>query len=120
MLLATLRELELSLHGARRHDKNWLEVIFHPEFREITRSGKMIDRRMTIDSLLAEDAAPSIISEDYQLVEMGQGMAMLHYKTRASDGRYHALRTSIWVNDLGNKWTLFFHQGTAIGAASEA
>jgi len=58
MLLEKLRLLECSLHGDRRNDPEWLELILHPEFREITRSGVTVDRLETIASLLREKAAP--------------------------------------------------------------
>lgn len=58
MLLEKLRLLECSLHGDRRNDRDWLELILHPEFREITRSGVMVNRSETITALLSEKDAP--------------------------------------------------------------
>ena len=67
MLLEKLRLLECSLHGDRRNDPEWLELILHPEFREITLSGVTVDRSETIASLLSEKAAPYILSSDFCL-----------------------------------------------------
>ena len=78
VLLEKLRLLECSLHGDRRNDPEWLELILHPEFREITRSGVTVDRSETIASLLSEKAAPYILSSDFRLTEMGCGYALLH------------------------------------------
>ncbi len=81
MLLEKLRWLECSLHGNRRNNQEWLELILHPEFSEITRSGVTVDRSETIASLLSEKAAPYILSSDFRLTEMGCGYALLHYRT---------------------------------------
>lgn len=112
MLLQKLRLLECSLHGYRRNDREWLELILHPEFREITRSGVTVDRSETIASLLSEKAAPYILSSDFRLTEMGCGYALLHYRTYYADGSHHALRSSCWICSDEGQWTLFFHQGT--------
>ena len=86
MLLEKLRLLECSLHGYRRNDREWLELLLHPEFREITRSGVMVDRSETITSLLSENTALPIISSDFRLTEMAEGCVMLHYRTSYADG----------------------------------
>ena len=44
MILEKLRLFEASLHGDRRYARDWLEQLLHPEFREITRHGVMVDR----------------------------------------------------------------------------
>ena len=112
MLLEQLRLLEASLHGNRRHDREWLELILHPEFREITRSGVEVDRSETIESLLNEKASPYILSSDFRLTGMGCGYALLHYRTFHADGSHKALRSSCWILSDEGRWTLFFHQGT--------
>jgi len=83
MLLEKLRLLECSLHGDRRNDWEWLELILHPAFREITRSGVMVNRSETITALLSEKDEPFILSSDFRLTEMGCGSALLHYRTFA-------------------------------------
>jgi hypothetical protein len=112
MLLETLRLLECSLHDDRRNDREWLERLLHPEFLEITRSGVMVDRSETITSLLNEKTASPIISSNFRLTEMGEGCAMLHYRTTYADGTRPALRSSCWLYSYKGHWTLVFHQGT--------
>lgn len=112
MLLEKLTLLECSLHGDRRNDPEWLELILHPEFREITRSGVTVDRSETIASLLSEKAAPYILSSDFCLTEMSCGYPLLHYRTFYADGSHHALRSSCWICSDEGQWTLFFHHGT--------
>jgi hypothetical protein len=112
MLLDKLKLLECSLHGDRRNDGEWLELLLHPEFREITRSGVMVDRSVTISSLLNEKKSSPIISSDFWLTEMGSGCAILHYRTSCADGSHLALRSSCWLYSEEGQWTLFFHQAT--------
>ncbi len=112
MLLETLRLLECSLHGERRNDTEWLERILHPEFREITRSGVMVERSEAIRSLLSEKVVSPIISRDFQLTVISGGCAMLNYRTSDADGSRAALRSSYWLCSAQGLWTLIFHQGT--------
>jgi len=112
MLLVKLRLLECSLHGDRRNNREWLERLLHPEFREITRSGVMVDRSQTIASLLSEKTASPVISSDFRLIEMGAGCAVLHYRTSYADGSHPALRSSCWLRSDEGQWALVFHQGT--------
>lgn len=112
MLLEKLRLLECSLHGDRRNDREWLELILHPAFREITRSGVMVNRSETITALLSEKDEPFILSSDFRLTEMGCGSALLHYRTFCADGSHPSLRSSYWICSDEGQWMLFFHQGT--------
>ncbi|WP_370461827.1 DUF4440 domain-containing protein [Rahnella sp. RcJ3] len=104
MLLEKLKALECSLHGARRNDRKWLEQILHPEFREITRSGVIVDRAETIASLAVELSPTIILSSDFRLLSIGEYCAILHYKTFNSDGSRASLRSSCWwvYSDRGN------------------
>ncbi|MFD3241941.1 DUF4440 domain-containing protein, partial [Rahnella perminowiae] len=112
MLLEKLKALECSLHGARRNDRKWLEQILHPEFREITRSGVIVDRAETIASLAVELSPTIILSSDFRLLSIGEYCAILHYKTFNSDGSRASLRSSCWVYSDRGQWELAFHQGT--------
>lgn len=112
MLLEKLRLLECSLHGDRRYDREWLELILHPAFREITRSGVMVNRSETITALISEKDASFILSSDFRLTEMRCGSALLHYRTCLADGSHPSLRSSCWICSDEDQWMLFFHQGT--------
>ncbi len=70
MLLEQLKTLERTLHGSRRNDREWLEQILHDQFREMTRSGVLIDRSQTIEALSAETVIPTILSSDFQLIQI--------------------------------------------------
>ena len=112
MLLEKLTALECSLHGEKRNDRQWLEEVLHPDFREITRSGFMVDRKETIDSLAGEENGPNILSSEFRLIRMSEDVALLQYRTVNSDGNRPSLRTSCWVCSGNGKWLLAFHQGT--------
>lgn len=112
MLLEELKQLECSLHGARRNDREWLEQTLHQEFREITRSGVVVDRAQTIASLTGEEQTLTILSSDFRLVSNSDHFAILHYRTFRPDGTRVSLRSSCWICSDDGKWTLIFHQGT--------
>ena len=77
MLLEQLKTLERTLHGSRRNDREWLEQILHDQFREMTRSGVLIDRSQTIEALSAETVIPTILSSDFQLIKIREDVAIL-------------------------------------------
>ncbi|XTZ40513.1 DUF4440 domain-containing protein [Salmonella enterica] len=112
MLLEKLKTLECSLHGARRNDREWLEQILHQEFSEITRSGILIDRAKTIDSLIGEADIPIIFSNDFKLIRISDNFAILYYRTCNADGSRASLRSSCWECSADGQWKLVFHQGT--------
>ncbi|MBP2199087.1 DUF4440 domain-containing protein [Pantoea cypripedii] len=118
MLLETLRLLESSLHSDRRCDREWLEGLLHPEFREITRSGLIVDRSETISCLLSEKTASPILSSDFRIIEIGRGCVILQYRTFYAEGSCPSLRSSYWVCSEEGQWTLIFHQGTPAAEGS--
>ncbi len=65
MLLEKLKRLECSLHNNKRNDRKWLEQILHEEFREITRSGMLVDRAETIEALSTEVGGSIIHSDEF-------------------------------------------------------
>lgn len=117
MLLEQLKALECTLHHSRRNDREWLDRLLHPEFREITRSGVIVDRAETIASLLSEKTKSPILSSHFQLTRMGEGCAILHYRTFYTDGSGESLRSSCWLRSEEDRWTLVFHQGTPAAGA---
>lgn len=112
MLLDKLKELECSLHGVRRHDRDWLELLLHQEFRENTRSGLMVNRAETIESLVNERSALHILSSDFQIISLDENFAILQYRSCNPDGSRASLRSSCWVRSDTGQWKLAFHQGT--------
>lgn len=112
MLIDTLIDLEQSLHFDKRNNREWLESILHPDFKEIARAGRMVTRAETIESLANEMSPQPLLSFDYRLALVEEKCALLNYQTSQVDGSQAALRASMWVlTDVGH-WQLFFHQGT--------
>lgn len=118
MLLEKLMLLECSLHGDKRNDRDWLEHLLHPEFREITRSGMMVDRSDTIMSLLSEKTASPILSSNFRLTEMSESCAILLYRTSDADWSRPALLSSYWLLSKEGQWSLIFHQGTPVATGA--
>ena len=112
MLLETLKRLECSLHGDSRKDREWLEQILHERFSEITRSGVVVDRTQTIEALSGEESVPAILSSDFRLINVGNNVAILQYRTVNPDGSRASLRSSCWEISEKGQWKLVFHQGT--------
>ncbi|NBB54634.1 DUF4440 domain-containing protein [Pantoea vagans] len=111
MLLDEMVKRERSLHSARRRELAWLEQILHPDFCEITRSGRFMTRAQTIAALLKEDLLCKILSRDFHLVSTGEMSLILHYQSCDADGSRAALRASHWLREEQN-WRMVFHQGT--------
>jgi hypothetical protein len=112
MLLETLKGLECSLHGDKRKEREWLEQILHEEFREITRSGVLVDRAETIEALSTEENVPPLLSRDFRLISVRDNFAILHYRTFHQDGSCASLRSSCWEMSENGLWKMVFHQGT--------
>lgn len=113
--LDEIKMLECSLHSTTRTDKQWLERVLHQDFREITRSGVMVDRQKTIAALTTETKKSGIVAGDFQLQVLSEKCVLLTYKTcvRSDKGDARgALRSSIWTLTEGTGWQLIFHQGT--------
>lgn len=115
MLLDEIKDLECSLHDARRTDRQWLERVLHQDFREITRSGTLVERQETINALTAETSVLPIASCGFHLQTVDHQCIILTYKTAimSESGPVRAaLRSSCWVCNPTIGWQLLFHQGT--------
>ena len=115
-LLERLQALEVELHHPGvRCSRERLEQLLASNFHEAGRSGREYSRNTVIDFLLREGPPPKVRSENFQVAELAQGVALLTYRSAQveSDGRLanHTLRSSIWVN-LDGRWQVRYHQGT--------
>jgi len=123
-LLSQLQALEVELHhpGARSTSARLGELL-HAEFHEVGRSGRGYDRTTVIDHLSAQAHPPSVVSDGFAVRPLGPGHALLTYRSaqRQEDGALanHALRSSVWVQ-VGQRWQLLYHQGTAAADAWSA
>lgn len=119
-LLEHLRNLEVVLHhpGARLSPEQ-LEAILHPDFHEVGRSGTQYDRRTVINYLSHNTTQPDVVSDDFALSDLAQGVALLTYRSAHRDVDdaliNHTHRASMWV-ETPSGWQLRYHQGTPAAA----
>lgn len=119
-LLETLRALEVALHQPHiRGDRDALETLLHPGFRELGRSGASYTREQVLAELATEPQTYAVWSQNYQVELLAHDCALLTYKSAHvnAEGQLerHTNRSSIWQVTEG-RWLLRFHQGTPTGA----
>ncbi len=89
--------------------KENLEKIFHKDFFEFGKSGRIFSRDGTINYLLnSEDRNIQIL--DFAVNQIDEKTFIVHYKSK-HDGKQMVLRTSIWIYE-NKEFKLYFHQGT--------
>lgn len=115
-LLGTLHGLEVALHQpVIRGDAVRLKELLHPRFHEIGRSGREYSRDDVIAGLLGLPQEGEILSQDYHLEPLFEGLALLTYRSAHLTGNgaldRHSYRASLWeLTAVG--WQLRFHQAT--------
>ncbi|PHM69268.1 DUF4440 domain-containing protein [Xenorhabdus kozodoii] len=112
-----LKNLEVSLHGKRRNNANWVNVVLHDNFLEISKSGYFYTKKDVLDGLTTEIKTPfQIFSKDFSMHYLDENMVLLTYQSYETDQTgtpfNQALRSSIWQLSLTGQWQLRFHQGT--------
>jgi hypothetical protein len=116
-LLIQLQALEVELHHPGvRCNRQRLEVLLHPEFHEVGRSGRAYSLETVINFLASQEVQPVVVSDNFNVSELAAGVALLTYRS-AHIGpdkilTHHTLRSSVWVQ-IGVGWQLRYHQGTA-------
>lgn len=114
-LLPLLSALEAELHhpGVRCSPERLAELL-HPDFHEVGRSGRRYDRD-TVIRVLTTATPPDVVPSDHAVHHLAPDCALLTYRSVArGDGSrpdLHSLRSSIWRRN-GDRWQLFYHQGT--------
>lgn len=122
-LLRNLRSLEVELHQPfARLGVNRLDELLHDSFLEFGKSGARYTKADILESLPAKGRSSNIWSEDYELSELANGIALLTYKAAHFDESgslsNHTLRSSLWVK-TSRVWQVRFHQGTPTDAFRE-
>lgn len=116
-LLRTLQQLEVELHQVEtRRNTARLEALLHPAFEEFGRSGRRYSRSAVIAEFQGEKSELAAVhAQDFQLAELGAGVALLTYRSAHVDaaGCYYrwTLRSSLWLY-TEEGWRIRFHQGT--------
>ena len=115
-LLQELQPLEVALHHPGvRCSRERLELLLHPEFHEVGRSGRTYNRETVVSHLAAQQAHPVVTSDSFTVSELGPGVALLTYRSAhvEAEGQLvnHTLRSSVWLKTAAG-WQLRYHQGT--------
>jgi hypothetical protein len=115
-LLETLRSLEVALHRPEvRSNRNELDRLLHPEFREFGRSGLIYERADVLTEFADRPQAYEVWAQDFRVLPLSDVLALLTYKsahiTHEGELDHYTNRSSLWqLTDTG--WRLLFHQGT--------
>jgi hypothetical protein len=115
-LLKTLQLLEVALHRPEvRSDRDELDRLLHPEFREFGRSGRIYERAEVLAEFADRRQAYQVWAQDFRVVALSDALALLTYKsahvTAQGELEHHTNRSSLWqLTPAG--WRLLFHQGT--------
>jgi len=116
-LLQHLSDLELTIQRPDvRRDQAQLDKLLHDEFLEFGRSGTSYDKADILEQLPAEAAPDAMWSQDFEVAELADGVALITYRSASIDENgdlfRHSLRSSLWLR-TEHGWQIRFHQGTA-------
>lgn len=103
---------EALLRPGTRRDRDALQALLAPGFREIGQSGRLWARAEIIDALVAsEDFDADQVMSERHAERLAPGLVLLTY--RLEFARRISRRSSLWrVHD--GAASLVFHQGTAL------
>ena len=113
-ITSTIRLLEEKLvESGVRHSVDELDKLLADDFTEFGRSGNVYDKRVVIGRIQKEETARMTLS-DFKIVGLAPNVILAKYratKTETGGQKSYSLRSSIW-RKTGDKWRMFFHQGT--------
>src|SRR5215207_2251740 len=121
-LLETLRTLEVALHQPQvRSDREQLDRLLHPRFREFGRSGRIYSKADILAELPDEPQAYEVWSQELAVEPLSEDLALITYRSAHINGdgelERHTNRSSLWqLTEHG--WQMLFHQGTPTDAFS--
>ena len=108
---------EKLLSPATRRSAVELDRLLADGFTEFGRSGRVFDKQAVIGRIQKDDTDRMNLS-DFKVVILAPDIILAtYYATKMDpDGqKSYSLRSSIW-RKTGDKWQMFFHQGTAAAA----
>lgn len=105
----TLIKYEQCLHNVDRQNLHQLEKLLHPDFKETTKSGKLLNKVQIIAALLDETTDPNIQSQNFHIQYQSETSALLIYESFQSDLitglRYNfSFRSSLWILNKAQQW----------------
>lgn len=116
-LLERLRELELEVQRLEvRRDRARLDELLHESFLEFGRSGRRYEKADILEQLPQDPKPMAMWSQDFEVVELADGVALLTYRSASVDESgdlfRFSRRSSLWQRTTQG-WQMRFHQGTA-------
>jgi hypothetical protein len=82
LLLETLQSLEVALHRPEvRSNRDELDRLLHPEFREFGRSGHIYERAEVLAEFADRPQAYEVWAQDFRVVPLSDVLALLTYKS---------------------------------------
>jgi hypothetical protein len=116
--IETIRMLEEKLvEPSTRHSVKELSALLDDDFTEFGRSGNVYDKWVVIGRIQKEETSRMTLS-DFKIVGLAPNVILATYratKTETGGQKSYSLRSSIWRR-AGDKWQMFFHQGTTASA----
>jgi hypothetical protein len=114
-ITSTIRLLEEKLlEPATRRSVAELDGLLADDFTEFGRSGNVYNKQVVIGRIQKEETSRMTLS-DFKVVVLAPDIILATYRATksAADGqKSYSLRSSVW-RKAGDKWQMFFHQGTA-------
>ena len=112
-----LIQYECQLHHADRKNLIILNQYLHTDFKEFTKSGRVVHKAEVINALLNDVDSDIIHAQDFQFQALSNHGMLLTYlsyqiNTITQDKYNFALRSSIWIMNDQGLWQMIFHQGT--------
>jgi hypothetical protein len=93
-----------------------LAALLTDDFVEFAGSSRTYDKKQVLYQLGRQHPAQLTI-EEFRIVELAAGIALVTYRARAESaegkGERYSLRSSLWLQRGGN-WQMLFHQGTPV------
>jgi hypothetical protein len=99
---------ERLFHPDREADRAALLPLIAEDFKEFCSSGRVFNRRQTIDVLLTSVPRPATIHHFY-VEQLAENVALATYRATTALATSH--RSSLWIF-RDDRWQLHFHQGT--------
>ena len=107
------------LDPALRRMPERLASLIADDFVEFGSSGRTFDKSQVLYHL-SRQLPTELAIDDFRVVELAAGVALVTYRARADSGKdkdeQYSLRSSVWVQRDG-EWKMIFHQGTLMAGA---
>ena len=113
----TIYELETSLLKTEvRSSFEQLNNLLADDFKEFGSSGLVYTKQDVLERLPSNTNKVVYDVSDFEIKSLSEDIVMANFKTDRiinDTEKMQSLRTSLWRKE-GDKWRMFFHQGTSI------